>query len=240
LLRRLEAWHGLNKRRRFVERWVAGGTLLDVGCGNGELLACFARTGRWRVVGTEIVPSAAKASAARHRLPVVLAAADAPAPFQASSFDAICLWDVLEHLHDPRTALTEARRLIKPAGLLIITTPDVASLQARLFGPSWQGYDAPRHLWLFSRTTLLRLLAETGWSAVEVSAFTGAPQTFLLSLGWWLKGWLGPRAGPVAARLVQSGMGRIVLAFPLWVLARIGLTSHICVAARPVNREPVP
>ncbi|MBI3980146.1 MAG: class I SAM-dependent methyltransferase [Chloroflexi bacterium] len=235
-LRRLDARHGLAKRRRYVERWATGGRLLDVGCGSGDFLAAMARAG-WTAVGLDVAHAVVRACVAAHALPAVEAVADLSMPFRAEAFDVITYWDVLEHLHDPRRALAEARRLVRPGGTLVVTVPDAASFQARLFGPYWQGFDAPRHLSMFTRPTLARLLAETGWTVAEVSTFTGATRTFLLSLGWWLKGALGPRWGGRAAGFVGSRAGRVLLTLPLVALAKCGGTSHVTVVARPTTLD---
>src|SRR5439155_1550141 len=54
--------------------------------------------------------------------------------FEPNSFDMVCLWDVIEHLPEPRAALVEIRHLLKPSGLLLINYPDIGTWQAKLAG----------------------------------------------------------------------------------------------------------
>ena len=51
---------------------------------------------------------------------------------EKNSFDMICLWDVIEHLTDPKDSLRIIRDLLKPDGVLLINYPDIDTWQARL------------------------------------------------------------------------------------------------------------
>ena len=66
--------------------------------------------------------------------------------FEAQSFDVVTLWDVFEHVLDPKATLTEIARILKPNGLVVIHTPNPTSLEARLMGANWVGWERPRHL----------------------------------------------------------------------------------------------
>jgi SAM-dependent methyltransferase len=92
----------------------------------------------------------------------VVAANALRAPFASQRFDAVTLWDVLEHLPDPHAAVAEVARLLRPGGRLVLTTGDVGSLAARLSGSRWHLYTIPEHLFFFSRRSLRLLLAAHG------------------------------------------------------------------------------
>jgi SAM-dependent methyltransferase len=138
-----------------------GGRLLDVGCGSGAFLAQMAELG-WRTQGIDPDP-AAVAGAREAGLDVRQATlADLDSPEYAGSFDAITLSHVIEHLHDPGGDLRRIERLLRPGGLVWIATPNLEALGLRRFGADWLGLDPPRHLVLFTRASLERLVLDAG------------------------------------------------------------------------------
>jgi SAM-dependent methyltransferase len=156
----------LNFSRRLarISRPRPGARLLDVGAAFGFALL-EARDAGWEATGLEI--SRAAAARAGHAAPGRVVVADAQrAPFASESFDAVTLWDVLEHLSDPHAAVAEIARLLRPGGVLVLTTGDVGSLVARLSGVRWHLYTIPEHLFFYSRRSL-RLLLEAHGFRVE-------------------------------------------------------------------------
>ena len=151
--------------QRFVY-YVPGpprGTLLDVGCGDGAFLDRMHDLG-WRVRGLEPDPEAAAVARGRHGLDVTEGSIeDANLPPEA--FHAITMNHVIEHVRDPVLALMKCRRALEPDGILVLITPNIDSWGHRNFGQSWWGLDPPRHLYLFSRTTLLNALGAAGLTA---------------------------------------------------------------------------
>jgi 2-polyprenyl-3-methyl-5-hydroxy-6-metoxy-1,4-benzoquinol methylase len=141
-------------------------TVLDVGCGCGLFLFNMARTG-WRTVGLE--PSAVAVTFATERLGLdrVLRGDLTSLDFPEREFDLITMWHVLEHIHDPVGALRRIRPWLRPEARLALCVPNIASLQARLFGRFWFHLDAPRHLVHFSPATLEALLARAGFEICE-------------------------------------------------------------------------
>jgi SAM-dependent methyltransferase len=138
-----------------------GGRLLDVGCGSGAFLAQMAELG-WRTQGIDPDP-AAVAGAREAGLDVRQATlADLATGHHAGSFDAITLSHVIEHLHDPGGDLRRIERLLRPGGLVWIATPNLEALGLRRFGADWLGLDPPRHLVLFTRASLERLVLDAG------------------------------------------------------------------------------
>lgn len=117
-----------------------GARVLDAGAGGGRLVAELARRGH-HSYGIE--PSA------RSRERALGAGLDVRAEtlheHDASGLDAVVLWHVLEHLDDPRGAVARARNWLRPGGLLLVGVPNPASAQARIAGPGWLHFDAPRH-----------------------------------------------------------------------------------------------
>lgn len=129
------------------------GRLLDVGCGNGNFLAVMKKLG-WNVSGVEPDINAAMIASAHSLAPPIFIGTLEEASFIDNSFDAITAHHVIEHTHDPISFLREAYRILKPGGRLVITTPNIESLGHRVFKRDWRGLEVPRHLQLFSPTTL--------------------------------------------------------------------------------------
>lgn len=159
-------------RRTFARRFERlrpsreGARLLDIGTAFGFAVAEARRAG-WDAYGIEVSPAAA-ARAHRASKGCVAVASGPQAPFASEAFDAVTLWDVLEHLSDPAAQLAEARRLLRPGGRLMLTTGDVGSLLARLSGAAWHLYTLPEHLFFFSRTSLEQLLGRAGFVVEEM------------------------------------------------------------------------
>lgn len=154
---------------------VPGGTLLDVGCGNGALIARLRALG-WRVCGVEPDPAAATIARDTHGLDVV-GSLDA---LGDRSFDAITMHHVIEHVPDPPATIRQIVRHLAPGGRLVMVTPNIESLGSRLFGSAWVHWDPPRHLQLFSLDALERLATEAGleieraWTTARYARFVGA------------------------------------------------------------------
>jgi len=175
----------LRSRVRTVTRLAEGGRLLDLGCGSGGFLREMQRLPEWQVQGIEV--NQEMATFAREKLGLdVQAGTLEGAHLPASSFDVVTMWDVLEHLPDPLGSLREIHRILKPAGVLITSSPNAASLDARIFGRYWIGLDFPRHLYVFSPHTLFDLLRKAGLQPEKWFCFYGRYTTFALSLSLWL------------------------------------------------------
>jgi SAM-dependent methyltransferase len=149
-----------------VSRHTPSGSLLDVGCASGLFLDLAARRG-WQVTGVE--PNAAlsrKAEALLGPPGKVFGVSLQEAPLTPASFDAITLWDVLEHVTDPAGFLRRCRDLLKPGGYLFANVPNVDSLMARLFGRRWPLW-LPEHLNYFNRRSLEECSRRAGLASVR-------------------------------------------------------------------------
>lgn len=155
-------------RLRRLARLKPGGPgrLLDLGCGTGVFLDEARRAG-WDVAGVEV--SAYGVEEARRRgLAVERATAD-EAELAPGSFDCVTLWDVIEHVGDPRRVLRVAAAALRPGGILALSTGDVTSLCARVSGAAWHLFTLPEHLFFFSPASLRLLMGQVGLRVVNVT-----------------------------------------------------------------------
>jgi predicted SAM-dependent methyltransferase len=124
----------------------------------------MARAG-WEVQGIE--PDASAAAVARASGVPVLDTPLEEAPLSPGSFDAVTLNHVIEHLYDPIDALRIVRDLLQPGGVIWIATPNLESRGHDRYGPHWIGLDPPRHLALFTHSSLSHAVESAGFKALR-------------------------------------------------------------------------
>lgn len=165
-----------------AERRVGRGHLLEVGAGSGGFVQSALRRG-WRVDATEV--SASGLAHLRETGATVFAGDLHEAGFETGAFDLAISLEVLEHLPAPRPHLAELARVLRPGGLLLLSTPSVAGLSWRVLGGRWRVVD-PEHLGYFTPRTLRGELRRHGFDAVSVR-----------SRGLDVTTWSGPAQGGV-------------------------------------------
>lgn len=158
-----------------------GGRLLDVGCGPGLFLRAMRRTAPgWQLTGVEPDATAAqRAQAAGLDVQHATIEATALAP---ASWDAVTLWNVIEHLPDPLAMLGRIRELLRPGGRLYLAVPLCDSWDARIFGRYWTGWELPRHFIAFDRASLRRTLGQAGFQIGAMTCINGRSYGFTASL----------------------------------------------------------
>jgi len=158
-----------------IENLTAGRNIFDVGAATGYFLN-LAKIQGWRTAGIEISDYAAKV--ARTRGHEVLCG-HLPEIKIEDKFDAVTMWDVLEHLDNPEEYLRAVNKiLVSNNGWLIVNTVNRDSLWARLLGSRWHLIVPPEHLFYYSRKSLKILLERTGF---EIKETRSAGKKFSLS-----------------------------------------------------------
>jgi SAM-dependent methyltransferase len=156
-------------------------TVLEIGCGSGELLEICREYG-WEVLGNELSSSAQEVLKAKNIDYVPL---DFASSKITNKFDVILLFEVLEHVTDPKALLDFCRQALRQGGLLLGTTPNSRSINSMCLGSDWSIYGLPEHLNVFSPRGLSALALESGLdnSTLETRGFN--PYDFILHIRKW-------------------------------------------------------
>jgi len=207
------------------------GRILDVGCGSGFFLRAL-DSGKWDRFGVETGEAAAKAANRAIGRGRVFRGTLIESECEDVAFDAVTFWSALEHMNEPRANLTEARRILRPGGTLIIQVPNAAGYQARMFGGNWFALDVPRHRYHFTPQTLEGLLSQTGFKVYRVTYFSKAHNAHALRQS--LKSNLY-RAGTSAISRALF-LASIPLIKPVdWLMSALGKGATLTIAARAVS-----
>jgi len=150
-----------------IEKMKSRGSLLDVGCATGVMLD-VARLRGWDVRGVDLSAYASGIAREYYNLDVFTGTLH-EAAFDDRSFDVVFMYDVIEHLTDPRSLLEEAARVLKDDGLLVINTPNVEGFLAKLLHSKWFHYKLQTHLAYFSPETLGTMLDSVGMEQICTS-----------------------------------------------------------------------
>ena len=155
--------------RMRIEKYAQIGKVLDLGCGRGLFLDIM-RRGGWHVAGSEL--NKETASYAENVYGLKVYTGKLIDQFLApGSFDAVNICGVLEHLKNPGEVLSEAHRLLKNKGLLVVLVPDIESFEFKLGRESWFHLDLPFHLFHFTEEGLSRLLRKKGFKLKSIKRF---------------------------------------------------------------------
>lgn len=205
------------------------GRLLEVGCGSGAFLQDMASRG-WTVRGVEVSQLAAR-RARESGIDVHVGTVAALEPPEAP-YDLVAGFMVVEHLHNVVADLSRLREWVRPGGWLVVSTPNVRSLDYWLYRSHWYGLDVPRHLHHFNPRTLAAVLDRAGWKVEKVIFQRSAADT-VASLGRVLEDRGGAGlAGPLLRFPESNARSRHLFAIVSLPLAALRLSSRMTVWAR--------
>jgi len=154
---------------RRILRYAPPGRMLDVGCGSGRLDAMAKEYG-YDPTGVEVSP--VMAAKARRRLgdDRVLVGRLLDFDLPRGSFDLAITISYLEHEPEPARIVRRVGDLLRSGGIFINKVPNYGTWLRKLLGERWSGYRWPEHVQYFSPRTLSRLLVDSGFEIVRVSA----------------------------------------------------------------------
>ncbi len=189
--------------------------VLEIGCGPGHFLDAVRDLG----MQVEGVDRAHTAQAARDRGHLVHEVWLQDLEPVTPRFDAVAMWEVIEHVEQPAQVLQRVRRWLRPGGFLALSTPSSSGIPARVLGARFPMVCPPEHLTLFSRKGLAALLGGARFDPVRWTSFSGLGreqlrrgfQRFLLG-------------GSLPGRAVASGLAAVA-EMPVQLMDRAGLGS---------------
>jgi 2-polyprenyl-3-methyl-5-hydroxy-6-metoxy-1,4-benzoquinol methylase len=164
-------------RWQAVRPYVSGQTWLDVGCADGAFLSELVAH-KIDAVGIDLSSVAVDKAKARGLTARCETIADHE---PAEPYDVVSAFDVLEHVLDPRDFLAGLHRLVKPGGILVLSTPNLRSFSRLLMRKRWYFYIPEEHLFYFAPQSLSLLLQHSHFELLQRKS-VGKPLTFDYSL----------------------------------------------------------
>ncbi len=142
----------IKRKYKLVIKYCPSGTILDIGCGTGELLNYFSKK-NWSVTGVE--PNASVREFAINSNNINVLDERSLDELEPNSFDVITMWHVLEHVPNLNSRLEQLNNLLKYNGTIIIALPNLDSPDSKKYKQYWSALDVPRHLYHFTQKHLL-------------------------------------------------------------------------------------
>lgn len=160
-LRRARRWV-----RRIHRRYVRAGRWLDVGCSAGFVVKAAEEAG-FEAHGIDVESTGVRYAREVLGLEHVRRGWLGDDDYPPAHFDVITLYDVIEHVPDLDALLRRLARLLAPAGVMEVRTPDLGHFRVPRALETWPEIKPSEHLYYFSRETLARLLARHGLAIVS-------------------------------------------------------------------------
>lgn len=153
------------------------GNLLDIGFGEGGMLS-IAEKNNWKCFGTELSPSALKHGEDKGWTVSNDALSDNRCP--KNGFDVVTMIELIEHVPNPDFFFETASQLLRPNGLLFLTTPNIKSINRRWLGTEWSVISPPEHITIWSPSGMKKALQRNNFIPQKVTT-TGFNPTEIIS-----------------------------------------------------------
>ncbi|MCL5073275.1 MAG: class I SAM-dependent methyltransferase, partial [Actinobacteria bacterium] len=159
--------HRLKNIKSFIKQKKP--SLLDIGCACGDFLKVSQEFNLGNVIGVDVSNYAINECLKKGlNVKRVKSSKNISQLYKKIKFDIVTLQDVIEHYQNPATELKQIAKLIKPQGLLFITTPNATSLSQRLLRGYWYHYKKGEHIYYFNTNNIVKFLAKVGFKVIKV------------------------------------------------------------------------
>ena len=152
----------LTWKRARITNFRTSGSILDFGCGTGEFLNTM-RLSNWNITGIEPSPEARLKAEILNSIKIYASLDE----LTDQKFDIITAWHVIEHVPDLLQTIQKLKSHLNKGGIIFIAVPNYQSPDAQQYREQWAGFDVPRHLWHFSKTSMNSLLMSVGLKLVD-------------------------------------------------------------------------
>ncbi|NTW33678.1 MAG: class I SAM-dependent methyltransferase [Bacteroidetes bacterium] len=145
--------------------------VLDLGCGNGRFLRHLSTFGNYDLHGLEIEGASAERACKIKEIKLRVKSLKQN-DYPDSSFDVITLFHVFEHIDNPKETLVIIKNILKKDGLLVVSFPNIAGWQAKIFKGKWYHLDPPRHLFFLDSVDFINVMEGFGFILVQKNWFS--------------------------------------------------------------------
>lgn len=158
------------RRLNDISDYLKGKKILDVGCALGYSLKVYSNN-NYDAYGMEVSENSVISAKKFTKFDVLQQSIEESTPWVDNFFDAITMFDVMEHISQPLFALQEVNRILKKDGILYISTLNFDGIGRRLNTLDWRLLIPPGHMSYFSKKTLLTALKSKGFSIIKIRCF---------------------------------------------------------------------
>lgn len=205
-----------------IPNFIPSGKLLDIGCSWGRYLKMMSNMG-WDVYGVETNEKAVQFARESLKLENVYRGGLAEQRFSDNHFDVVHASMVLEHLYDPKGAILEIRRILKPGGQFIFSVPNIEGFEMLVHKHYAYTIQVPQHVSHFSAPILRELLAKSGFEDIRID-FQYVDRDFVAPFALYRPPWHKVLTLP----LVRKSVVKLLI----MVAGKLGKTSRMSIRAR--------
>lgn len=215
-----ESWTKHHKRDylnklKFIEKYSKIGKLFEIGCSNGYFLS-LARSNGWQVNGIDFSNYAIKRARKKYSLQLSSGFAETM-KINKQTYDAVVMWDTIEHLADPYLVLKNTHKLLKSNGRLFLSTGITDDLLNKATAGYSMWYVPPLHLYFFSFKSLNNILRLSGFKVISIFKSNALSNPYIDTFSYYStvakqlvsKIKLNSKPSPLGYNLKRSNIGTI-------------------------------